>query len=59
VGVLAAGLANRHAALIEGRQRGEHCRAQPWIVAERRDVLGKYQGFEDKGLTSNPLHQGF
>jgi hypothetical protein len=54
-GVLTAGLTNCHAALIEGRQRGQHRRSQPWIITERRDVLGEYQGFRDKGLTSNPL----
>jgi hypothetical protein len=37
----AAGLANRHAALVEGRQRGQDRRPQPWVVAERRDALGK------------------
>jgi hypothetical protein len=29
VGVPAAGLANRHASLVEGRQRGQDCRPQP------------------------------
>jgi hypothetical protein len=29
VGVPAAGLTNHHAALIEGRQRGQHRRSQP------------------------------
>jgi hypothetical protein len=41
-GVLAAGLANRHAAIIEGRQRGQDRRPQAWVIAERRDVLGEY-----------------
>jgi hypothetical protein len=58
-GVPTASLTNRHAALIEGRQRGQHRRSQPWIITERRDVLGEYQGFRDKGLTSNPLQQEF
>jgi hypothetical protein len=49
-GVSTAGLANRHAALIEGRQRGQHRHSQPWIITERRDFLGEYQGFRDKGL---------
>jgi hypothetical protein len=26
---------------------------------ECRGVLGEYQGFRDKGLTSNPLHREF
>jgi hypothetical protein len=41
VGVLATGLANRHAALVKGRQRGQNRRPQPWVVAERRDALGE------------------
>jgi hypothetical protein len=41
VGVSAAGLANRHAALVEGRQRGQNHRPQPCIIAERRDALGE------------------
>jgi hypothetical protein len=41
VGVPDAGLANRHAALVEGRQRGQNRRPQPWVVAERRDALGE------------------
>ena len=56
VGVPVAGLADRHAALIEGRQPGQHRRPQPWIIAERRNALRRYQGFGDKGLTSDPLH---
>jgi hypothetical protein len=59
VGVPAAGLTNRHAALIKGRQRGQHRRSKRGVIIERRDALGKYQGFKDKGLTSNPLHQEF
>jgi hypothetical protein len=58
-GVPTASLTNHHAALIEGPQRGQHRRSQPWIIIERRDVLGEYQGFRDKGLASNPLHQEF
>jgi hypothetical protein len=57
VGVPTAGLANRHVALVEGRQRGQDHRPQPWIIAERRDALGKDQGLRNEGLTSNPLHQ--
>jgi hypothetical protein len=56
VGVPAAGLTNRHAALVEGRQRGQDCHPQPWVVAERRDALGEDQGLRDEGLTSNHLH---
>jgi hypothetical protein len=41
VGVPAAGVANRHAALVEGRQRGQDRCPQPWVVAERRDALGE------------------
>jgi hypothetical protein len=59
VGVPAAGLVNRYAALVEGRQRGQDRRPQPWVIAERRDALGEDQGLRDEGLTSNPLHQEF
>jgi hypothetical protein len=59
VRVLAAGLANCHAALVEGWQRGQDRRPQPWIVVERRDALGEDQGLKNEGLTSNPLHQDF
>jgi hypothetical protein len=48
VGVPAAGLVNRHAALIEGRQRGQDLRPQPWIVAERRDALGEDQRLKNE-----------
>jgi hypothetical protein len=41
MGVLAAGLAKRHAALVKGWQRGQDRRPQSWVVAERRDALGK------------------
>jgi hypothetical protein len=58
-GVPTAGLTNRHTAIVEGRQRGQDRRSQPWIIIERWDVLGEYQGFRDKGLASNPLHQEF
>jgi hypothetical protein len=54
-GVPAAGLANRHAAVVEGRQRGQDRRPQTWVVAERRDVLGEYQGLKDKSFPSNPV----
>jgi hypothetical protein len=57
VGVLAAGLVNRHAALVKGRQRGQDCRPQPWVVAERMDVLGEDRGLRDEGFPSNPSHQ--
>jgi hypothetical protein len=57
VGVPAAGLANCHAALVEGRQRGQNRRPQPCIVAERRNALAEDKGLGDEGLTSNPLHQ--
>jgi hypothetical protein len=56
VRVPAAGLTNRHTALVEGRQRGQDRRPQPWIVAERRDALGEDQGLRNEGLTGNPLH---
>jgi hypothetical protein len=39
-----AGLTNCHATLIEGRQRGQDRRPQPWVIAERRDALGEDQG---------------
>jgi hypothetical protein len=54
-GVPTAGLTNRHAAVVEGRQRGQDRRSQPWIITERRGVLGEYQGFRDKGLTVIPF----
>jgi hypothetical protein len=57
VGVPAANLANRHAALVEGRQCGQDRRPQPWVVAERRDALGEDQGLGDKSFLSNPSHQ--
>jgi hypothetical protein len=41
-GVPAAGLANRHAAIVEGRQRGQDRCPQLWVIAEHRDVLGEY-----------------
>jgi hypothetical protein len=44
VGVPATGLANRHATLIEGRQRGQNRRPQPYVVAECKDALGKDKG---------------
>jgi hypothetical protein len=53
-GVTTAGLANRHAAVIEGRQCGQDRRPQAWVITERQDVLGEYQGFRDKSLPSNP-----
>jgi hypothetical protein len=53
-GVPAAGLANRHASVVEGRQRGQDRRPQASVIAERRDVMGEYQGFMDKSLPSNP-----
>jgi hypothetical protein len=33
-GVSAAGLANRHAAIIEGRQRGQDRHPQAWVITE-------------------------
>jgi hypothetical protein len=57
VGAPATGLANRHAALFEGRQRGQNHRPQPSVAAERKDALGEDKGLRDEGLTSNPLHQ--
>jgi hypothetical protein len=48
VGVPTASLANCHATVIEGRQRGHDRRPQPWVVAEHWDVLGEYQGFREK-----------
>jgi hypothetical protein len=57
VGVPASSLADRHAALVEGRQRGQDHRPLPWIVAERRDVLGEDQGLKDESFPSDPSHQ--
>jgi hypothetical protein len=56
VRVSATDLTNRHAALVEGRQRGQDRRPQPWIIAERKDALGEDQGLRNEGLTGNPLH---
>jgi hypothetical protein len=56
VGIPASSLADRHAALVEGRQRGQDRRPQPWVVAERRDVLGEDQRFRDEGFPGNPYH---
>jgi hypothetical protein len=58
-GVPAAVLANHHAALVEGRQRGQDRRPQPWVVAELKDALGEDQGLRDEGFPSNPSHQDF
>jgi hypothetical protein len=41
MGVLAAGLANRDATLVEGRQHGQNHRPQPCVIVERRDALGE------------------
>jgi hypothetical protein len=41
MGVPAAGLANRDATLVEGRQCGQIHRPQPYVVVERRDALGE------------------
>jgi hypothetical protein len=57
-GVPAAGLANRHAAVVEGRQRGQDRRPQAWVIAKRRDVLGEFQGFKDKSLPGKSLPPG-
>jgi hypothetical protein len=57
VGVPASSLADHHVALIEVRQRGQDHRPQPWVVAERRDLLGEDQGLRDEGFPSNPSHQ--
>jgi hypothetical protein len=37
-----------------GSTIGQDRRPQPWVITERRDVLGEYQGFRDKSLPSNP-----
>jgi hypothetical protein len=57
VGVPVSSLADRHTALIEGRQRGQDRRPQPWVVVERRGVLGEDQGLRDEGFPGNPSHQ--
>jgi hypothetical protein len=54
VGVPASGLANRHAAFVKGRQRGQDRRPQAWVVAEHRDVLGEYQRLRDKSFPVFP-----
>jgi hypothetical protein len=53
-GVPATGLANHHAAVVEGRQRGHDRRPQARVIIEHRDGLGEYQGFRDKSLHINP-----
>jgi hypothetical protein len=57
-GVPSAGPANRHATIIEGRQRGQDRRPQAWVIAKRRDVLGEYQGLRTKVSPVIP-HQEF
>jgi hypothetical protein len=57
MGVPAAGLANRYAPLVEGRQPIQDRCPQPLVIAERRNALGRDQGLSDEGLTSNPLPQ--
>jgi hypothetical protein len=51
-GVPATGLVNRHAAVIEGRQRGQDHHPQAWVIAERRDVLGSIR---DSGTKVSPV----
>ena len=51
-GVPAAVLANHHAALVEGRQRGQDRRPQPWVVVERSDALGRIR---DSGTKVCPV----
>jgi hypothetical protein len=46
-GVPAAGLANYHAALVEGGQRGQNRHPQAWVVAEHWGGLGEDQGLRD------------
>jgi hypothetical protein len=57
VGVLTSGLANRHAIIVKGQQRGQDRHPQAWVIAERRDVLGDYQGLRDKSFSSKTYHQ--
>jgi hypothetical protein len=57
-GVLAASLANRHAAVIEGRQRGQDRRPQAWVITERLDVLGSIKDSGTKVSLVTP-HQEF
>jgi hypothetical protein len=52
VGVPAAGLANHHTALVEGWQRGQDHRPQPWIVAENRGALGRIR---DSRMKESPV----
>ena len=58
-GVLTAGLMNCHATLVEGRQRGQNQRSQPWIITKGRNALGEDQRFGDEGLTCDSPHQEF
>jgi hypothetical protein len=44
-------------ALVEGWQRGQDRRPQPWVIAERMDLPGEDQGLRDEGFPSNPSHQ--
>jgi hypothetical protein len=50
--VPAAGLANRDAALVEGRQRGQIHQPQPCVVVECRDALGRIR---DSGTKDSPV----
>jgi hypothetical protein len=52
VGVPASGLANRYAAVVKGRQRGQDCRPQAWVIVERRDVL---RSIRDSGTKVSPV----
>jgi hypothetical protein len=48
VGVPASSLANRHAAVVKGRQRGQDRRPQARVIAEHRDVLGSIRDLGTK-----------
>jgi hypothetical protein len=56
MGVPTAGLANRYAALVKGRQLAQDRCPQPLVVAKRGNALGRNQGLSNEGLTSDPLH---
>jgi hypothetical protein len=51
-----AGLANHHAAIVEGRQRHHDRRPLALVITKLTDVLGEDQGLRDEDLPSNPLH---
>lgn len=55
--VPSTGLANHHAAIVEGRQRHHDRRPLALVITKLSDLLGEDQGLGDEDLPSNLLHQ--